>query len=119
MNQMSISFRLGKPSAPHGANLAHNNREFSASNIMPERTCENIQFQRERLEDAYAALFSEALEAYNAKQNRPCRRIHDYCQHVKDSHREEPYYEVIHREACLSVSVSEMQMRRTIHWHRL
>ncbi|MBR5363541.1 MAG: plasmid recombination protein [Oscillospiraceae bacterium] len=95
MNQMSISFRLGKPSAPHGANLAHNNREFSASNIMPERTCENIQFQRERLEDAYAALFSEALEAYNAKQNRPCRRIHDYCQHVKDSHREEPYYEVI------------------------
>ena len=82
MNQLSISFRLGKPSAPHGANLAHNNREFSASNIVPERTCENIQFQKERLEDAYAALFTEALEAYNAKQNRPCRRIHDYCQHV-------------------------------------
>lgn len=95
MNQLSISFRLGKPSAPHGANLAHNNREFSASNIVPERTCENIQFQKERLEDAYAALFTEALEAYNAKQNRPCRRIHDYCQHVKDSHREEQYYEVI------------------------
>ena len=30
MSQLSISFTLGKASAQHGANIAHNNREFFA-----------------------------------------------------------------------------------------
>ncbi len=47
MEQFSISFRLGKPSAPHGANLAHNNREVSAANIDPARSDRNIFFTAE------------------------------------------------------------------------
>ncbi len=95
MEQFSISFRLGKPSAPHGANLAHNNREFSAANIDPARSDRNIFFTAESIEDAYEALFGEALEAYNAKQDRPARRIDDYYAHIMNGKREEPFYEVI------------------------
>ncbi len=95
MKQFSISFRLGKPSAPHGANLAHNNREFSAANIDPARSDRNIFFTAESISDAYDALFSEALEAFNAKQDRPARRIEDYYAHIAGGKREEPFYEVI------------------------
>lgn len=95
MEQFSISFRLGKPSAPHGANLAHNNREFSAANIDPARSDQNIFFTTESISDAYDALFSEALVAFNAKQDRPARRIEDYYAHIAGGKREEPFYEVI------------------------
>ena len=54
MEQFSISFRLGKPSAPHGANLSHNNREFSAANIDPARSEQKIFFTAESSEDASA-----------------------------------------------------------------
>ena len=95
MEQFSISFRLGKPSAPHGANLAHNNREFSASNIVQARSDQNIFFRTESIEAAYEDLFDEALAAYNAKQNRPSRRIDDYYSHILNGKREESFYEVI------------------------
>lgn len=95
MEQFSISFRLGKPSAPHGANLTHNNREFSAANIDPARSDQNIFFTAESIADAYDALFGEALEAYNARQDRPARRIDDYYSHIANGKREEPFYEVI------------------------
>ena len=36
--------KIIKPSALHGANLAHNNREFSAANIDPSRSEQNIFF---------------------------------------------------------------------------
>lgn len=95
MEQFSISFRLGKPSAQHGANLAHNNREFSAANIDPMRSSQNIYFTAESIETAYDKMFAEALDAYNAKQNRPSRRIDDYYAHILNGKREEPFYEVI------------------------
>ena len=95
MEQFSISLRLGKPSAAHGANLAHNNREFSAANIDPARFDQNIFFTAESITDAYAHLFDEALDAYNAKQSRPVRRIDDYYAHILNGKREEPFYEVI------------------------
>lgn len=95
MKQLSISFTLGKASDPHGANLAHNNREFSAANIAPERTSENIVFACERIQDAYESLFRESLAAYNAKQKQACRRIDDYYAHIANGKREEAFYEVI------------------------
>lgn len=38
MERFSISVTLGKPSNPHGANLAHNNRDFIARNIRRDQT---------------------------------------------------------------------------------
>ncbi len=95
MEQFSISLTLGKASEPHGANLAHNNRDFSASNISPERTPDNIIFEAMPPQEAYEILFSESLEAYNVKQKQPCRRIYDYYSHIANGRREEPFYEVI------------------------
>lgn len=40
-------------------------------------------------------MFHDALEAYNAKQIRPCRQIHDYYAHVKNGKREEAFYEAV------------------------
>jgi hypothetical protein len=40
-------------------------------------------------------LFSEALEAYNSKQKKPCRRISDYYAHINESDREESFYELV------------------------
>ena len=91
MEQFSISLTLGKASDPHGANLAHNNRDFSAANISPD----NIIFETMSPQKAYEILFSESLEAYNAKQKQPCRRIYDYYSHIANGKREEPFYEVI------------------------
>lgn len=95
MEQFSISFTLGRESEPHGANLAHNNREFSAANIAQERTQFNIVFANQDVENAYEQLFHDALESYNAKQTRPCRQIHDYYAHVKNGKREEAFYEAV------------------------
>lgn len=95
MEQFSISLTLGKASDPHGANLAHNNRSFAAANIDPARTPENIVFEKTHVLFAYESLFSEALEAYNAKQKKPCRRIHDYYTHIANGKREEPFYEIV------------------------
>lgn len=93
--KLSVSFTLGKASVPHGANLAHNNREFIARNIDASRTAENVTYIQQDVQDAYNQLFSEALKEYNAKQKQPCRRIQDYYQHISDSKREEAFYEAV------------------------
>ena len=94
MEQFSISFTLGKASEPHGANLAHNNRDFSAANIAQERTKYNLTFVNESLVDSYRKLFQDALNEYNAKQ-KACRRIDDYFDHILNGKREEAFYEVV------------------------
>ncbi|MBQ6039622.1 MAG: plasmid recombination protein [Oscillospiraceae bacterium] len=95
MEQFSISFALGKGSAPHGGNIEHNNREFLASNVNEIKSPLNVVFTRTDIEDAYHQLFDDALEKYNEKQNRPCRRIQNYYQHVASGNRESPFYEAI------------------------
>lgn len=95
MEQFSISFSFGKGSAPHGGNIEHNNREFLANNVNDLRSPLNIVFARTDIEDAYHQLFDEALEKYNAKQKRPCRRIQDYYNHIASGNRESPFYEAI------------------------
>ena len=95
MNTMSISLTLGKASSPHGANLAHNNRDFVSSNVDTTRIDNNIVYANQDIYEAYDELFSEALEVYNAKQKKPCRRIEDYYEHIEKSEREELFYELV------------------------
>jgi ABC-type Na+ transport system ATPase subunit NatA len=94
MSTLSISLTLGKVSTG-GANLEHNNREIIASNVDVNRICNNIVFENQDVRDVYNELFCESLEAYNAKQKQPCRRIHDYYEHIFEGNREEAYYEIV------------------------
>ena len=72
----TISMCQGKGS------LSHNNREFTAKNIDPSRTADNIVFIQQDLGDAYHQLFDEAVARYNAHQKRKDRMIDDYFQHL-------------------------------------
>ncbi len=53
MNAKSISMCEGKGS------LSHNNREFTAKNIDPSRTANNIVFIQQDLGETYHQLFDE------------------------------------------------------------
>lgn len=72
----TISMCQGKGS------LSHNNREFTAKNIDPSRTADNIVFIQQDLGDAYHQLFDEAVARYNAHQKRKDRMIDDYFLHL-------------------------------------
>lgn len=76
MSGKSISMCEGKGS------LSHNNREFTAKNIDPSRTADNIVFVQQELGEAYHHLFDEAVEKYNARQKRNDRKIDDYFEHL-------------------------------------
>lgn len=76
MCKKSISMCEGKGS------LSHNNREFTAKNIDPSRTADNIVFVQQELGEAYHHLFDEAVEKYNARQKRNDRKIDDYFEHL-------------------------------------
>lgn len=76
MNTKTISMCQGKGS------LSHNNREFTAKNIDPFRTADNIVFVRQELGETYDQLFGEAIERYNARQKRNDRCIPNYFQHL-------------------------------------
>jgi len=95
MNTMSISLTLGKASSPHGANILHNERYFVSENVDRNRLGDNIAYVKQDIRVAYDELFSEALKAYNAKQNKPCRQIADYYEHIEKSDREEAFYEIV------------------------
>ena len=95
MEQFSVSFTLGKASAMHGANVRHNNRDFTAANVDDQRTAENITYVKQDVRDAYHQLFDRALQDYNAKQKRSDRRIPDYFDHMNASNREEAFYEIV------------------------
>lgn len=62
--------------------LSHNNREFTAKNIDPFRTPDNIIFIQQDLVETYHQLFDEAVERYNARQKRNDRKIIDYFEHL-------------------------------------
>lgn len=76
MNTKTISMCQGKGS------LSHNNREFSAKNIDPFRTADNIVFVQQDLGKTYHQIFGEAIERYNAHQKRNDRKISDYFEHL-------------------------------------
>ncbi len=77
MKEKRISHVVGKGS------LTHNNRCFFAKNVDTSRTPQNVEIVRIPLAKAYDDLFSEAVERYNDKQTRKCRRIEtDYFFHL-------------------------------------
>jgi len=95
MDSFSISFTLGKGSAPHGGNIRHNNRDYYANNVQKNNTALNVEYKRQHIEDAFHELFDDALKEYNDKQTRKDRIIEDYYTHLKKSKRESPFYEAI------------------------
>jgi len=94
MQTFSTSLTLGKASTGN-ANIEHNNREYLADNIDVNRICDNVVYVHQNIEDAYEELFSESVAEYNLKQKQPCRRIHNYYEHIENGKREEPYYELV------------------------
>ena len=95
MEIFSISFTLGKAASLHGANIKHNNRKFTATNVDEKRIADNIIFKQQDVRDAYHQLFDRALQEYNAKQTRRDRVISDYYLHMAESKREEAFYEIV------------------------
>ncbi len=85
----SISIAKGKGS------VCHNNRDFKAENVDPDRIKFNTCFINEDIKDVYKKLFSEALENYNAKQKRNDRKIPDYYEKIRTSKQEKLSYEII------------------------
>ena len=73
----------------------HNSRKFKAENINAERPQYNRSYYNEPIKQVYHTLFDEALERYNAKQNRNDRRIDDYYEKIRTSKQEKLFYEVI------------------------
>lgn len=95
MKKLSVSFTIGKASAPNKINLKHNKREFVAKNVDVRKVDANVEYIVEDVEEAYKKLFDEAVAEYNQKVSRPCRQIKDYFKHISEGKREEPFYEAI------------------------
>ena len=57
MEKFSISFTLCKAGALHGANVKHNNRKFTASNVDDKKSTENVIFRQQDVRDVYAVAF--------------------------------------------------------------
>ena len=86
----TISFPKGDGS------LAHNNREFIANNVCPEKTGWNKTYIRESIADAYEKCFGEAVREYNAGQKCNDRKISNYIKKIENSDNgENVFYENI------------------------
>lgn len=56
----------------------------------------NIYYIQQSLKEAYALLFTSAIEDYNSKQKRKSRWVTDYLSDIKNSgNNEKPFYEVV------------------------
>ncbi len=87
-SKISISFRVDS------GVVEHNNRIFSAKNVDAARTCDNIIFKSENLQEVYHRLFDKALTEYNSKK-RSNERISDYYEHIKNGKQEKLFYEAV------------------------
>ena len=86
---LSISFR-----SDDGC-VEHNNRDFFTDNVDKSRTENNITYVKRDLRELYHELFDEALAEYNARQERPDRRIPDYYEHIRKGKKEKLFQEII------------------------
>lgn len=75
--------------------LRHNNRDFIAENVDPERMKDNIVYCNENIKDVYHELFDEALKKYNAKQTRKDRKIDNYYEKIRTGSQEKLFHEII------------------------
>lgn len=87
--ERTISFMNGEGS------LGHNTRAFIANNVDADRTCNNKVLINEDLKQVYQKLFDDAVEQYNATQNRKDRKVKNYYEKISRSKQEKLFYEVI------------------------
>ncbi len=87
-SKISISFRVD-----NGV-VEHNNRNFLPKNVDPARTCDNVIYKSENLQELYHQLFDKALKEYNSKK-RSNEKITDYYEHIKNGKQEKPFYEAV------------------------
>lgn len=73
----------------------HNTRTFNAKNVDSERSQYNVQYCHTNIKIVYHQLFDEALERYNAKQNRNDRKIDNYYEKIRQGKQEKLFHEVI------------------------
>ena len=85
----TISIAKGKGS------IGHNNRDFKAENVDPDRVKFNTCYVNEHLKEVYRDLFGEALKTYNDKQKRSDRKISDYYEKIRTAKQEKLFYEII------------------------
>ena len=92
MSNCTITFHLGTT-----LSQAHNIRDPKVTakepHIDPNGSHETLI--HEDVEDAYKRLFDDALQEYNNKQKKPCRRIASYYEHIKASKEHHAVYEAI------------------------
>lgn len=86
--KLSISFRVDS------GVVEHNNRIFLAKNVDAARTCDNVIYKSENLQEVYHQLFDKALTEYNSKK-RSNEKIHDYYEHIKNGKQEKLFYEAV------------------------
>lgn len=90
MSEKTISISKGKGS------IQHNNRKFETPNIDRLRVKDNITYVKQDIKEAYQQIFGKAVEEYNAKQKKKCRRIDDYYEKIRQSKNgEELFHEVV------------------------
>lgn len=92
MSNCTITFHLGTT-----LSQAHNIRDPKVTakepHIDPNGSHETLI--HEDVESAYKRLFDDALQEYNNKQKKPCRRIASYYEHIKNSKEHHAVYEAI------------------------
>lgn len=86
---LSVSFRQDDGS------IEHNNRIFTARNVDSSRSCDNIVYVQNDLQELYHELFDGALAEYNSKQTRKDRVIANYYDHISRSKKEKLFQEVV------------------------
>lgn len=87
--EQSISFKIGKGS------IAHNARDFTASNVDSNRSQYNIEYVNKDLKQTYHELFDDAVTKYNARQTRSDRTIPNYYEKIRMGKQEKLFHEVI------------------------
>lgn len=83
---------MGRISMPQGeGRLFHNRRDYEKEgktipeNINTSKSHENITLIDKDIKQAYAEIFGDALQKYNAKQKRADRKIANYYEHIQNS----------------------------------
>ncbi|MFR3062743.1 MAG: plasmid recombination protein [Holdemanella porci] len=87
--EQSISFKISKGS------IAHNARDFTASNVDSNRSQYNIEYVNKDLKQTYHELFDDAVTKYNARQTRSDRTIPNYYEKIRMGKQEKVFHEVI------------------------
>ena len=92
MSNCTITFHLGT-TLSQGHNVRDPKITAKEPHIDPNGSHETLI--HEDVEDAYKRLFDDALQEYNNKQKKPCRRIASYYEHIKASKEHHTCYEAI------------------------